>query len=238
MSMSDKSIKTVINRLNSGDREDIFLQKLSTNVEYGIVWHEVKQFHPFKGKYYKDVRDRFYFIKNESAFYVGAVLVMYEFEELNDLHAYVLKEYRKQGHLFNAMSKIILPHLFQNTQKVRITIDEDRLGVKKYENSKRSASNLGFKSTDGFEFFLTKSDIQLINYVNVEMYTMARDRVKELQEKLKDIANAVEKIDDEFKMTLGCIPKLEELKKDLQDYSSYKLENKYWELISESKQNK
>ncbi len=232
MSMSDKSIKAIIDRLNNGDNENIFLQKLSRYVEYGIVWHKVKQINPFKGKYYREKREKFYFIKNDSAFYVGAVLGMYEFDELNNLHAYILKQHRKQGHLFRAMSKIILPHLFQNVKKIRITIDEDRLGEKKYENSKQSASSLGFKSTDGFEFILSKSEIQITNEIKVEMNKMTRHRVKELQEKMETLANAIARIDDEFKMTLGCIPQLRKLKQDLQDYSSYKLEVEYDKLIA------
>lgn len=233
--MSDQSIKTIIDKLNNCEVENIFLQKLAKYVEYGIVWHKVEQYYPFKGKYSRELRDQFYFIKNESGLYVGAVLAMYEFNELTDLHAYVLKQHRKQGHLFKAMSKIILPHLFQKIERIRITIDMDRLGEKKYENSKRAASSLGFKSVDGFEFFLAKSDIQLSDEIKVEMNKMTRRRVKELQEKMKYLAVAIEKIDDEFKMTLGCIPRLEKLKQDLQDYSSYKLETEYDKLIANIK---
>lgn len=234
MSMSDKSIKEIINKLNNGNKEDIFLQKLSENIEYGIVWHKVEQFHPFKGRYYRERRDRFYFIKNEDEFYIGAVLIM---DKLDDLHAYVLKEHRKQGHLFKAMTIVILPHLFQCRERVRITIDEDRLGEKKYENSKRSAESLGFKSTDGEEFFLSRSYIEPIDKVYVEMHYMTRERVKELQKKMEDLANALAKIDDEFKMTLGCIPNLGEFKQDMEDYSSYKLGIEYDRLIARTTSN-
>lgn len=233
MSMSDKSIKRIIDRLNVGDNEGIFLQKLSEFVEYGIVWHKVPQFSPYKGKYDSERRARFYFIKNENKLYVGAVLIMEVFNEQDDLHVYILKQHRKQGHLFRAMNEVILPHLFQSNEKLKITIDDNRLSEKKYKNSKRSALSLGFKSTDDFEFVLFKSDIQLINDVNVEMYTMTLDRVKELKVQMEDLANTVAKIDDEFKMTLGSIPKLGELKQTLEDYSRYKLEDEYYKLKSE-----
>ncbi|WP_303924950.1 hypothetical protein [Draconibacterium sediminis] len=229
--MHNNSIKTIINKLNDGDKEDIFLQKLSENVEYGIVWHKVKLGYNSSGRLYRDKREQFYFIQNESSLYVGALLVM---EDLDDLHAYVLKKYRKQGHLFKAMSNTILPHIFKIKEKVRITINEIDLGEKKYENSKRSALSLGFKSNDGFEFHLFKSDIQFSDDVKIEMNRMTRERVKELQQKMVDLANEVAKIDDEFKMTLGSIPKLEEAKQVLKEYSGIKLENEYDKLLKKS----
>ncbi|WP_163325501.1 hypothetical protein [Draconibacterium mangrovi] len=230
--MHNKSIKTIINKLNDGDKEDIFLQKLSENVEYGIVWHKVKLGFNSSGRLYRDKREQFYFVKNESSLYVGALLVM---EDLDDLHAYVLKKYRKQGHLFKAMSNTILPHIFKIKEKIRITINEIDLGEKKYENSKRSALSLGFKSNDGFEFHLFKSDIQFTDDVKIEMNRMTRARVKELQEKMEELAVSVSKIDDEFKMTIGCIPKLEELKTDIEDYSRYKLEDEYDKLLAKTR---
>lgn len=232
MGMHNKSIKTIINKLNDGDKEDIFLQKLSENVEYGIVWHKVKLGYNSSGRLYRDKREQFYFIKNESSYYVGALLVM---EDLDDLHAYVLKKYRKQGHLFKAMSNTILPHLFQNRERVRITIEEDRLGRRKYGNSISSASNVGFRSDNGFEFFLSKSDIKSMNEIEIEMTNMTRARVKELQDKIEELAISVSKIDDEFKMTIGSIPKLEELKTDLENYSRYKLEDEYDRLLAKTR---
>ncbi|WP_321996674.1 hypothetical protein [Draconibacterium orientale] len=229
--MHNKSIKEIINKLNYGDKEDMFLQKLSENVEYGIVWHKVKLGYNLSGRLYREKREKFYFIKNESSNYVGALLVM---EDLDDLHAYVLKRYRKQGHLFKAMTRVILPHLFKNKKEIRITINESDLGEKKYKSSKRSALSLGFKSTDGFEFHLSISDIQLTNDINIKIYKMTRERVKELQQKMVDLANEVAKIDDEFKMTLGSIPKLEEAKRVLKEYSGIKLENEYDKLLKKS----
>lgn len=232
MSMSDKSIKTIIDRLNNGDSENIFLQKLSECVEYGIVWHKIRQISPIKGQYYRETREKFYFIKNENQHFVGAVLIM---DALDDLHAYILKEHRKQGHLAKAMTKVILPHLFESKEKLRITIDIDRLGEKKYENSKRSALGIGFKEITDYEFHMTRSDITRDKNIDVTKYGITKERLQILTDKMEELSNEIAKIDDEFVMKLGKVPAFDKLTQILKEYSDYKLEDEYWKLIENTK---
>jgi hypothetical protein len=225
--MTDKAIEAIINKLNKGDYSNIFLQRISENVEYGIAWHKVIQFHPLKGKYKKEIRDCFYLIKNEKSCYVGAVLVM---EKLEDLHAFVKKEYRNQGYLTKAMTKSILPHLISKKGKQRITIDIDRLGERKYNISKKSALRIGFHQVSESDFNITRKDISMVETFQIVKYGMTIERVKQLSEKMDGLSDEISKIDDEFGMNLGNIPVLGKLKQILKEYGSHKLEDEYWKL--------
>lgn len=225
--MSNKSIGAIIKKLNSKNFKNIFLQRLSENVEYGIVWHKVRQNSPHKGKYYNEKRDRFYFFKDESDRYVGAVLIM---DTLNDLHAFVKKEYRKQGHLSKAMTETILPHLFMKKGNQRITIDRDWLGDKKYEISKKSALKIGFRQFSESEFYITKNEISTVNMPNVEKYGMTEERMLQLREKMLELSIELSKISDEFVIKLGSITEIEKIKQELKKYGGSKLEDEYWKM--------
>jgi len=229
MSMSNKSIGAIIKKLNSKNFENIFLQRLSENVEYGIVWHKVRQYSPSKGKYYSEKRDRFYFFKDESDIYVGAVLIM---DTLDDLHAFVKKEYRNQGHLLKAMTETILPHLFVEMKKgkQRITIDREWLGDKKYEISRKSALKIGFQQFSESEFYISKKEISAKNIPNVKKYGMTKERMLQLREKMLGLSIELSKISDEFEIKLGSIPEIEKVKEEIKKYGETKLEDEYWKL--------
>lgn len=225
--MSNKSIGAIIKKLNSKKLENIFLQRLSENVEYGIVWHKVRQFSPHKGKYYIEKRDRFYFFKDESGIYVGAVLIM---DTLDDLHAFVKKKYRKQGYLTTAMTETILPHLLIKKEKQRITIDRDWLGDKKYEISRKSALKIGFQQFSESEFYISKKEISAKNIPNVKKYGMTKERMLQLREKMLGLSIELSKISDEFEIKLGSIPEIEKVKEEIKKYGETKLEDEYWKL--------
>lgn len=231
MSMSNKSIEAIIDRLNSGDCKNIFLQQISEDVEYGIAWHKVNQIHPIKGNYQRELRDLFYFIKDEKHSYVGAVLIMVK---LDDLHAFVKKEHRRQGYLSNAMTRVILPHLLRKKERQRITIDNDWLSEKKYNISKKSALRIGFKVISDNEFFITIGDIELDKEVQVQKYGMKKERMLELSEKMKEISIEIRKIEDEFEMKLGKMDLLEELRVFAEDMGNRVLEEEYFELKNNS----
>lgn len=231
MSMSNKSIEAIIDRLNSGDCKNIFLQQISEDVEYGIAWHKVNQIHPIKGNYQRELRDLFYFIKDEKHSYVGAVLIMVK---LDDLHAFVKKEHRKQGYLSNAMTRVILPHLLRKKERQRITIDNDWLGEKKYNISKKSALRIGFKEVSDYEFYITRKDIEQDVRLQTRRYMMTEDRMHQLCEKMKEISIEIRKIEDEFEMKLGKVDLLEELRVFAEDVGSHVLEEEYFELKNDS----
>lgn len=227
MSMSNKSIGAIIKKLNSKNYENIFLQRLSENVEYGIVWHKVRQCSPHIGKYYSETRDRFYFFKNEYDTYVGAVLIM---DAQDDLHAYVKKEYRRQGYLTNAMQEVILPHLLQNKEKQRITIDIDWLGEKNFWASKKSALKNGFKQETEKEYYCYKKDITFKPSFKVDTSKMTEERVHQLCNKMEKIAIEIRKIEDEFELTLGKADMLKELRVFAKDMGNRVMMDDFFEM--------
>ena len=227
MSMSNKSIGAIIKKLNSKNFENIFLQRLSENVEYGIVWHKVRQYSPHKGRYYSEKRDRFYFFKDESDRYVGAVLIM---DTLDDLHAFVKKEYRRHGYLTSAMQKVILPHLLKNKEKQRITIDIDWLGEKNFRASKKSALKNGFKQETEKEYYFYKKDITFKPSFEAETSNITEERIHQLCDRMEKIAIEIRKIEDEFEISLGKTDMLKELRVFTEDMGNRVMMDDFFEM--------
>jgi hypothetical protein len=120
--MTEKEIRKYIDRLNKGKAsESIFTRQISKNVDVAKVWTEHSKMTddiiaPFKS-------ERFFFIKNDSGKYIGAVLDM---DLCQDLHWYIVPKSRKQGYLTTALKESILPYLFyDDRERQRITIEKN-----------------------------------------------------------------------------------------------------------------
>ena len=135
--MKPETIKKLINRLNSNIRQELFhIRPLTEKVVFAKVWTEKPK--P-TNRFGQNVGPNdFYFIKNEMGIYVAAVLDMVE-----DLHWYVLPEYRGKGYLTSALKEVILFHLFKTRDKQRITIS-DLIGENNFNASEKVALKVGF----------------------------------------------------------------------------------------------
>ncbi len=111
--MTESEIRKYIDRLNNGKAsESIFTRPISKTVEVAKVWPEQpKMIDSIIGNF---CSYRFFFIKNESDKYIGAVLDMYQ-----DLHWYIIPKSRKQGYLTTALKESILPYLFYDEREVQ-----------------------------------------------------------------------------------------------------------------------
>jgi hypothetical protein len=104
--MTHEILESYIDALNNGEMQDrIFLRPLSKTVEKAKVWDPLPE-----GKSWNEDSYDIYFIKNTPGVYVGGVLDM----GYQNLHVFIKKEYRRQGHLTRALQEWILPDLFSD----------------------------------------------------------------------------------------------------------------------------
>lgn len=187
--MSEACLHNLLGRLNAGDRERIYSRSLSPEVDWATV-------------YLSDgFKSNFYFIKNEISHYVGII----EYKRRDDLHWYVLPEYRKQGYLSKNLAKIILPHIAYANGILHqgITIDR-RIGEQNRKNSEGVALKLGFKylktqdNIDYYECDLSAYDIS-IDLDGVDQ-PLGKDRVNEIINQIKYSRIILGELGDEVNM--------------------------------------
>lgn len=222
--MTNREIQGYIDLLNKEkESETIFTRQISETVVVAKVWSE-------QPKITDDIIGnfdsyRFFFLKNETGRYIGAVLDMNY-----DLHWYMVPENRKLGYLTKALKESILPYIFYDGRdKQRINIDKNSIGDKFYQNSKRVAIDAGFKAIneEETEFELLQSEFnwdcenieELNSGINSERLEILQKRVfyaykllyktsDELSMKFND-DNGLKNATDEVKKFIW---KLEELK--------------------------
>lgn len=228
--MRTTTIKNIVNKLARGDFSNVFLQQISERVEYGVVWSKYTTHSIVRGKYEKEHKDYFYFIKNHQNIYVGAVLIMKA--NGDDLHCFIKKKHRKKGILTSALKESILPHLlgFKNEQRITILYDID--DEDSYYNSKKVAEKVGFKEISEDEYTITRKDIMSTNNNQILKKGITKDRFNQLSAMLFDISLEIEKIEDEFEINLGKLKSLKRLRVSLKKFVEDKLENEYYKLKS------
>jgi hypothetical protein len=171
---------------------------------------------------------RFFFIKDESSKYIGAVLDM-----CHDLHWYVVPKSRKLGYLTDALKKSILPYLFCNERVVqKITIKKNAIGERNYLNSKSVALKLGFKATneEETEFELKQTDynwdINNLKEINSEINS---ERYEQLRKRVFYAYKILCQISDELQMSVNDELDLKVVANKVRDYT-WKIEDLEWKL--------
>lgn len=225
--MTELQIKAFINQLNKNKPNKlIYLAELSENVDIGLGWlTKASMGERFSGPY------RFYFIKNNDNIYIGAVLVM----GVKDLHWYVTSKYRGMKYLSTALRYIILPHILQNTNEQRITIDKDSIGQKNFTASEQLALSVGFKRTSvkngKCEYVLKDDHYEDSDYLNVNYKGLSDQRFKDLKHKVKSLYESLAIIQSEVRMSFGDIPTVKELDEIVTKISTYSviLEDIYYD---------
>ncbi len=211
--MSDQEIKEYIDRLNTQQsNETIFSRRLNKSVEIAKVWEKEPEIDDdFNIKSY-----RFFFIQNDNRKYVAAVIDM-----IKDLHWFVLEAERKKGQLTKALREAILPYLFdEGRDSQRITIKKG-IGDENYKNSKKVATQLGFKSINEDEtiFELSKNDFNWeFENLKEENYQIKPERKKELRKRILFAYRSLMKISDELSMAYDDDKGLEEIARKVSYY--------------------
>lgn len=224
--MTEREIRKYINRLNQGKAsESIFTRQISKNVEVAKVWQkQPKTTDSIIGNFSSYT---FFFIKNESNKYIGAILDMYQ-----DLHWYIVPSSRKQGYLTTALEEAILPYLFyEGRENQRITIERNAIGEKNYLNSKRVALKLGFKAINEVEteFELKQTDFNWDNENYKEINSEIKsERFEELRKRAFYAYRTLYKISDELLMTVDDDKELKEVADEVRKYTC-KIADLEWE---------
>lgn len=223
--MTDKHLKRLIDKLNGGKTNGLFhLRSLTPTVDFAKVW--INKPKPTDSICYPDGPQDFYFIKDETGFYVAVVLDMKE-----DLHWLVLRKYRGNGHLTKAMQSTILNHLFQNRSQQRITIDEEQIGKKNFEASERVASSIGFRKVGATEYLLSNEQLLTERPIYEQNSEMTKEHMEHLKKQVNYLGLSLWLIQTEWEMTLGSSDYTAELKGLVDEIKSHsvKLENAWWE---------
>ncbi|MDD2799362.1 MAG: hypothetical protein PHV20_12290 [Bacteroidales bacterium] len=227
--MTDRYLIRLIKKLNSSNSNElIHLRPLSKHVDFAKVWIEKPK--TTDNISYPDCAYKFYFIKNKEGLYVATVLDMN-----TDLHWLVLKEYRGNGYLTNALRETILPHLFQDRNEQIITINEYHSGSRNYISSEKVAINLGFVKSEGKEskrkYLLSNENYKSIPYnygVNTEI---TEERLNVLIKRINHLSRSLWVIQTEVQMKLGdsdYSEELFELVKEIRKHT-YRLEDAWWD---------
>ena len=131
-----------IRELNKGNDEYIdSIIEISPTVELIKLWD--RPFSEIMQATEKAPPSTVYFIKDGSGLYVGGVQ-----DGGSDLHWVILPECRKKGYLAKSMKGYILPHIFQNREILKITIDRGAIGKGNFMASEKVTLALGFKKVD------------------------------------------------------------------------------------------
>ncbi|RKD86391.1 GNAT family N-acetyltransferase [Mangrovibacterium diazotrophicum] len=224
--MTEREIRKYIDRLNNGKAgESIFTRQISKTVDVAKVWSkQPKMTDKVTGNFGSY---RFFFIRNETNEYVGAVLDMYD-----DLHWYIVPKKRKQGYLTTALKESILPYLFYDERETqRITIEKGAIGETNYINSKSVAIKLGFKATNEAEseFELRQTDFnwddENFEEINSEIDS---ERFEQLRKRAFYAYKTLYKISDELLMTVNDDKELKEVADEVKKYT-WKIEDLEWE---------
>lgn len=197
--MKDTKIKEFLERLNNKEgKETIFTRQISLLVDYAKVWDEEPKLNNDRSGLSSN---NFFFIRNSNNKYVGAVLDMGI-----DLHWYVLKDERKNGHLTKALKSAILPYIFSDdylgrkTQKISISYG---IGDLNYKSSKKVAKSIRFQPLNENE---TEFELKVDNF-NWEDEKLLEQNGKISSERFIELRNRImlsfkniKKISDELLM--------------------------------------
>ena len=224
--MKDKTLAEYIRKMNNGgDKELIFINPLSIAVDYAKVWWNKPK--PTDKIVFPDGPYCMYFIKNELDKYVAVVLDMG-----NDLHAYVITEYRKMGYLTKALRNSILPHIFEEKEEQRITITKDSIGENNFEASQKVALSLGFIPQNNNEYLLSSEEYMFPPEESVKRsFSVTKERMEVLKRRMNYIAKSLWTIQSEVEMCFNDSLYAEELKEMVDDLKLHctRIEDCWWE---------
>lgn len=224
--MTDKEITTYINRINKGQLKDsIFCRPISSNVLFAKVWRTKPS---LNSKSLESLRPfTFFFIKNEEGKCVGAVLDMDQ-----DLHWVVLKKYQGQGHLTNALHKVILPYicLYMERYEQRVTISKNEIGILNYQKSKNVALSVGFGPIDNdekaFSINLLEQNYTSL-FIKEQNQSFDLNHLEKLQNKFLFHFKNLEMLSKELLLKFGDDMLLSNQLKEI-EFFKYKIEDIYY----------
>lgn len=215
--MTNESVRDLILMFNSGVFPSfVAFRPLSGTVTLGYIWPE----RPTGGVASESSR-KVYFILAESQC-VGVVVEMgfhhsrNPFEEEN-LHWYVLEEYRGRGHLHSALRDYILPHIFNDGREShRVTADSD-------VNAKYVASQ-GFTPIGDMSFAIYQDQVDTSRAPNGRNLLPTRKELDGLKARLREAKALIASVSECLQCHYGEDSlSLDVLAEDIEDYYASRL---------------
>lgn len=191
--MTNESLEEMISRYNAKDFPSyVAFRVLSDTVVLGRVWLSEPT-----GAVLNESSYKFYFIL-QCETCVGVVYDMQNFEIYGcDLHWLIAKEHRGNGYLFDALHRIILPHLFADGR-------EEQFVTAQGESAIRYARRQGFKNADESDestcnemrLRITKQDIDVSAVVEGANRKLTDDDLREFKERLRTAKALVRSVEE------------------------------------------
>lgn len=198
--MTDETLSSFIDRANGlPGPQVVFTQPLMANVHRARAWRAAPaptdKVSPIDEGYW------LYLVQNPAQQFVAAVLDMGE-----DLHWLVQPPFRGQGHLTQALTSVILPHLLQDRGKQRITISRG-LCSKAYQASKKVAYAVGFEllnetAQESILLFKRPHSHQEAPSTGISQ-PLAQQRMHELRQQLAYHAACIRQMKAEIELGVG-----------------------------------
>lgn len=183
--MTTESIAKVIDSINDGTGNDLIFQRpLMANVKLATVWLEYP-----KGDSADEKAHTFYLVYSDDETCIAAIYVM----GANDLHVFVKEDYREQGVMTQALSDIVLPHLFCI----------DRKEQKATFNSKESQGllkNVGFIILDRKNAVIRKEQVKHVDFPDLKPIPFPEERMKVLKKRVRIATGLLRMVNDEISL--------------------------------------
>jgi len=196
--MTENYLNHLINRLNKGFLNDIYIRPLSKSVDFAKIFTEKLKMSD-KLRTSDLIPYKLYCIKNDENKYVAIVLDMN-----NDLHWFVKKQYRKQGFLTKALNDTILQHLaLDEREQQRITISQNAIGKVNFIASERVALKTGFIKTDNNENEYIRSFDDINEFNEGFNSPLSDDELQKLTLKINYYAKQLIRIQTELEIRYG-----------------------------------
>lgn len=143
----------------------------------------------FKGESLERKTERYFFIKNNNQC-VGII-----FDMNTDLHWLILKKYRGQGYLYNALLNVILPFLKSEGRS------DQRCTATNFDR-KQYLLRFGFKQ-QGNAYFLSLKKFKKFNSSQIERSPLNSIQLEDIHSKLYRIANDLHIISNQLECSYG-----------------------------------
>lgn len=165
--MTENSLKNYIRCFNLNRwKYPVSFFDINKNVTVGKIFPDY-----FKGKIIDIKTERYFFIKNDNQC-VGII-----FDMDTDLHWFILKKYRRQGHLYNALQNSILPFLKsegKNNQRCTAATAEGEQYLLRF----------GFKQQSDNTYLLSLNDFESFNDNTIQRTPLRNDQIINIRSKL------------------------------------------------------
>lgn len=218
--MSNNELHGLIQALNNKTTVRLFLRPISKEVDWAIYFMQG----PEAGKRCpREFNPHFYFIKETSGQYIGAV----QDPGTSDLHWFIDPKFRKKGHLTSAMKTAIFPHI-----KSILGRDVQKISINKklpdFESSEKVALTLGFKKisedSQSFIYELLLDDYRSDDCTGIDV-PLHVDRKKEIYNTIGSITATLDLLSAEIKMSEGWTDEVDEI-----DHIAELTDKLYWNL--------